>query len=116
MSDSEEILDQMIAIQRRALRNYFIFAVGLIVLGVVLVVVASLLLHRLNKDLFREIFRIGGGFVSSLGLFQIKEILARRERIEACRTLRDCVGLAGEDQRRRIESTAWELIEKMAAR
>ncbi len=71
MAAREAYLDQMIAIQYRALRYYLIFTASLVVLGIPVMATAYLSSGWLIPDAFRSLFGIGGAFVSSLSALQI---------------------------------------------
>jgi hypothetical protein len=74
----KEDIENLIGGQKNAIKLYFVFA--LIILGVGL-----LMLFFANNlsipDSTKTIVNIGGGFVSTLSGFPIKEIINRREKI-----------------------------------
>lgn len=81
MATKEVYLKHIIRDQSQGIRFYVIFAAGLILLGIMVILISSLASGRLIPDAFKGILGIGGGFVSSLSAFPIKEIRARKEKL-----------------------------------
>jgi drug/metabolite transporter (DMT)-like permease len=71
---------------RRSMRWYAAWAAAVIVLGVV-VFLGSQFLQRLSPSNFDVVVKIGAGFIASLSLFPIKEIIERRQRIDTLQWL-----------------------------
>lgn len=124
---NEAFLEQVIRGQRKAIRFYLIFAVGLVLLGVI-VLVAALLSPLwfiagtpIIADVFKGLFGIGGAFVTSLSAFQIKEVMNRMEKIQAFETIKSQMsslkasprGKNAETQKR-LEELMWKIVEKAA--
>ena len=64
---------------------------------------------------------MGGAFVSSLSAFQVKEILNRKEKIQAFETikvqmqnLKSTPKSKREDSQKRLEELIWKVLEKTA--
>jgi len=86
---SEAFLDQLIENQRKSIRFYLTFTIGLILLGGVVIVLAILSPAWFAAvNVAPDVFKIAGAFVSSLGGFQVKEILERREKIQTFKTFK----------------------------
>ena len=86
---SETFLDQLIDNQRKAIRFYVMFTVGLFLVGVVVIALAILSPAWFAViNVAPDVFKIAGAFVSSLGGFQVKEILERREKIQTFQTFK----------------------------
>ena len=119
---NKAFLDQLITNQYRAIRYYLFFAASLIVLGIVVIVVASWFSGQLIPEAFKGLFGIGGAFVSSLSAFQIKEIIIRREKIAVFKIIKNRLGereatdMIDETTSKRIDDLLWQVIEKTALR
>ena len=116
MTASEELLDQLITNQQQSMRYYLLFAVGLILFGVVVMSATAILSNLIVADAFKALFGLGGAFVSSLSAFQIKEIVSRKNTIQ---TLQKCklMLLAQQVEKdaeafKRIDEMVWKAVEK----
>ena len=116
---NESFVDRLIANQRSAIRYYLLLSIGLFTIGVVVIVVA--LLGNLRVAGFRDVVGLGGLFASSLGAFQLKEILQRKEKIGVFKMVKTRLHKLGEEgetfgqtERKRIEELLWKLVEKTA--
>jgi len=121
MLANESFLDSLIAIHHRAIRYNLIFALGLVVLGILVIVFARLFSGSLVPDVLSGLFSLGGGFISSLSAFQIKELVARKEKADMCKLLkvrlREANELDGRKEgamRKRIDELVWQIVEKTA--
>lgn len=124
---SENFLDQLIHNQRRAIRYYIFFVVGLVILGVLVIALAFLSPAWLPPstsilpDVFKGLFGVGGSFVLSLSGLQIKDILNRKEKIQGFETLKRQLRDLKESPKaeriraqKRIEELMWKYIERTA--
>jgi len=66
---------------RRSIRWYAAWAAAVIVVGVI-IFLGSHVLQGLSPSHLDLIVKLGGGFIASLSVFPIKEIIERRQRIE----------------------------------
>ncbi len=127
VSNNDAFLEQLIQNQRRAIRYYVLFAVGLVTLGIVVITIAFASPLWLDPqspiipDTFKGLFGMGGAFVSSLSAFQVKEILNRKEKIQAFETikvqmqnLKSTPKSKREDSQKRLEELIWKVLEKTA--
>lgn len=123
MLANENFLDQLITNQQRAIRYYLFFALGLVLLGVVVILVAFVSPawfdpdSKIIPDAFKGLFGIGGAFVSSLSAFQIKEMLNRKEKIQTFRLIQANLKnkkAASSEERKRIDNLLWQIVEKTA--
>jgi hypothetical protein len=118
MSPDDPFLAQLIANQYRAVRFYSVFAISLMAFGVILVLLALLSRGRLIPEALQSMVTIGGGFVSSLSAFPIKEIITRKEKVKLLEAARASLGMietpdsVESDNRKRIENLVWQAIEK----
>ncbi|MBI5294102.1 MAG: hypothetical protein HY869_01410 [Chloroflexi bacterium] len=124
---NEAFLEQVIRSQRKAIRFYLIFAGGLVLLGVIVLVAAFLSPlwfitgTPIIADVFKGLFGVGGAFVTSLSAFQIKEVLNRMEKIQAFETIKTQMsGLKASprgknaETQKRLEELMWKIVEKAA--
>jgi hypothetical protein len=127
ISANDAFLDQLIDNQRKALRYYVFFAAGLVSIGIVVIVIAFASPFWIDPgatiipDTFKGLFGIGGAFVSSLSAFQIKEILNRKEKIQAFETikeqmksLKDTPRSKRAESQKRLDELLWKVLEKTA--
>jgi len=123
MLANENFLDQLITNQQRAIRYYLFFALGLVLLGVVVILVAFVSPawfdqdSKIIPDAFKGLFGIGGAFVSSLSAFQIKEMLNRKEKIQTFKLIQANLKnekAASSEERKRIDNLLWQIVEKTA--
>lgn len=117
---SEAFLDQLISNQRKAIQFYLAFTLGLVALGG-LVILAAFLLPAIFDPIkiAPDIFKIAGAFVSSLGGFQVKEIIERREKIQTFQSFKGQLaslkkGKKSESSRaeKQFDELMWKYIEK----
>ncbi|MBI5822877.1 MAG: hypothetical protein HZB18_02535 [Chloroflexi bacterium] len=117
---SESFLDQLIYNQRRSIQYYLFFTIGLILLGGVVIVFAFLSPALFaSANIAPDVFKIAGAFVSSLGGFQVREILDRKEKIQTFETFKGhLAGLKKSPKSERtktekqFEELMWKYIEK----
>jgi len=116
MSTSQELLDQLITNQQQSVRYYLLFAVGLIVLGVVVMSATVVLSNLIVADAFKALFGMGGAFVSSLSAFQIKEIVSRKNTIQTLQRCKLILHTEGEtadaEALKRVDEMVWKAVEK----
>jgi hypothetical protein len=103
---------------RSAVRYYLVFAALVLMLGVLL---AGLTFHPAFKNInaMQDLGqKVGGGFISTLSAFPIKEFLLRRDRLRILLALATMVSniqlqpLASEDDIKRIYDLVWEIYKK----
>ncbi len=118
---NEVFLNQLIANERRAIRDTFLFAGGLVLLGLLVILLSTVLLKPFVPETVTKLFGIGGGFISSLSTFQIKDILARRGKVEMLVSLENRLHEVklthepeDESMNKRIDELIWKIIEKTA--
>ena len=91
---SETFLEQFIHNQRKAIRYYVSFVVGLVSLGLAVIALAFVSAawftdnSSIVSDVFKGLFGLGGSFVLTLSGFQFKEISNRKEKIEGFETIK----------------------------
>lgn len=124
---NDAFLDQLIDNQRRAIRYYIFFALGFVMLGVIIIGLAFTSPAWLGPDspiipdTFKGLFGMGGAFVTSLSAFQFKEILNRKEKIHAfetikvqMKTVKKSSRSKEDDSQKRLDELVWKVLEKTA--
>jgi hypothetical protein len=117
----EPFVNRLIADQRSAIRYHLLFAIGIVTLGIVVIVAGILLPRELLEEGIKTLLSIGGGFVSSLSAFQLKEILRRKEKIGIFEMVKIRLQKLEEEgktsdqaERTRIQELLWKIVEKTA--
>jgi len=114
----ELFLKQLIDGQRSAVKYHLVFAGGIVVAGIGIIVAAFLWEQEQSLEGLKTILGIGGGLVSSLSGFQVKEIFQRKERINVLETLKIRIGeleiQTDSAERARLKELLWKIIEKTA--
>lgn len=122
----ETFLDQLIYIQRRAIRSYILFGIGLVVLGVIVMAVGIFSpvtwftpYFPNAQDGVKGAIGLGGGFIASLISMPVKEIVERRGKITIFETYRDqfknlknTSKAEKEKIQKRLEELMWSYFEK----
>jgi hypothetical protein len=117
----ESLVNQLIDDQRSAIRYHLLFGIGIVILGAVVIIIGFVLPEALGAEGIKTLVGIGGGFVSSLSAFQLKEILRRKEKMGVFENVKirlqklDQEGkTADQTERTRIQELLWKLIEQTA--
>ena len=111
-------LGQAIASQRAALRFHLVLASGVIILGLATILIAQKQASSLVPENFKWLLQLGGGFVSTLSTFPLKEIFSRRDRIAALSFLEQeftrltAAPVPDNQQMERLEQRFWQFIDK----
>lgn len=113
------LLDQLNLIQLRAIRVYRGFAIGLVLLGMVVAVLGWTLPARMMPASLHSWIGLGGLFIASLSVLQFHEMLNCREKVALLSSIKNTLvgqlhspGTTAEDAQ--IEARAWQVIEKTA--
>ena len=109
-----EQLDVLMQNQRRTIRWYVSFAAVLVALGMLLLASMVLFGRKLGSDPIKTILGIGGGLVSSLSVFPLKEVNGCWDRISVYRKLRAEVDSSRDSDQSKIESLVWDVMRKVA--
>ena len=109
-----ETIDGFIENQRRAIRWYAIFALIVFSLGLLILLFAILPTGSLTEGSMKTILGIGGGFVSSISAFPLKELIARKEKIGIFESLKMQLKMPNASEQSRIQELIWEVIHKTA--
>lgn len=118
MFADESFLNRLIDNQRAAVRYYRLFGLAVFALGAAVVVLALAWPEQSVGERIKILLTIGGGVISSLSTFQLKEILSRRDRIAVLEMMKTQVLALGADEakadeRRRVEEFLAKLVEKI---
>ncbi len=118
---NEVFLNQLIDQERRAIRDTFLFAGGLVVFGLLVLFLSPALPQSVVPEAAAQLIGIGGGFISSLSAFQIKDILARRGKIKMLTSLKLRLheislapGPKDKSVNKHIDDLIWKIVEKTA--
>ena len=120
MDTNEQIIEQLITNNRRAIRYHLAFALVLFLLGVS-VIVGTFFVAGSIKDIPSGMFSIAGAFTSSLSALQVKELLTRREKADIYVTLRNryeklnrSKKTVDDEERKRLTQLMSQIVEKAA--
>jgi len=121
MVDDELYFEQFISSQRNAIKYYVIFAAGICLLGIIIIILGLSLPEDTVAEGIKTVFLIGGGFVSSLCGFPLKEIIARKDKIGIFSIMKKQLEVKikdknkpNEDEVNRLREIMWKTIEKTA--
>ena len=117
----ESYLDNLIKSQRSAIKYYLIFALGIFILGVIVIIVSLSMPAEQLAEGIKTLLGVGGGFVSSLSGFQVKEIIQRKEKINVFNLIKSQL-LPGRnkslspdsEEEKRLKEIMWKTLEKTA--
>jgi hypothetical protein len=113
---NELVLEEFVALQRRAIRTNLIVAMIVASLGIAFILYFLSAWSPVKSDM-KTISTLGGVFVSSLSGFRINEILQRKERIKVIRLFQDKLRSVDHDklsraEQKRLEEVLWRIAEK----
>jgi hypothetical protein len=113
-------IEPFIANDQSAVRYYFTFAIVVFAMGMAIVGITfypALKTENIVQDLAQK---IGGGFISSLSAFPIKELLARRDRLRVLGALQKLISqlrsqkAPPDEDVRRLTELVWDIYRKGA--
>jgi hypothetical protein len=118
----ETFLEKLIRDQRRYILYYLLFTIGLVLLGGAVIAAAFFPPAWFTSvDVAPDVFKIAGAFVSSLGGFQVREILDRKARIQTFLTFKGHLADLKKKPKaertrveKQLEDLMWKYIEKAA--
>lgn len=101
--------------QRSSLRYFLFYSFGLIGIGIIVIIIGM----QLSNETMKTAMNIGGGLISSLSGFPIRELLQRKGKIKTFEILAIQLGSANEgnffeDDTSRLNELVWKIIEKTA--
>ena len=125
---SESFLDQLIAIQRKAIQTYILFAIGLAIFGVAIITTTFFLPDENWLKAFptaaegvKGAFSWGGAFITSLMGLPVKEIVDRSGKIHIFRNikfqmedLKSAPAVKQAKAQKQLEELMWRYVEKAA--
>src|SRR5258708_11403473 len=113
-------LDKLILTQRKTIRVYLSFTLGLVFLGIVIIAVAFVFPGWVSQnfpfleDTYKQLFGLGGAFISALGTLPYKEILNRNEKIQAYEIMKEKIRLLDKvprakraESEKQLEDLSW---------
>jgi len=113
-------IQPFIANDQSAVRYYFMFAVLVFAVGIAIVGVTFYPAFRAENVIQDLAQKVGGGFISSLSAFPLKELLARRDRLRILSALQGRIRqlrsqkAPPDDDVRRVTELVWEIYKKGA--
>jgi hypothetical protein len=120
MNTNEQIIEQLITSNRRAIKYHLTFALVLFLLGAS-VIAGTFIVSGSIKDIPSGMFGIAGAFTSSLSALQVKELLTRREKAEIYVTIRMRYEILSkskktvdDEERKRLTQLMSQIVEKAA--
>lgn len=114
MQSADFYIERFIENQRNAIKFYLIFATTFLVIGIIVILTTLFISNDIINESIKAIIGIGGGFVSSVSAFPIKEIINRKEKIEIFLTIKSIQSKADDSEKNKIEELVWKTIEKIA--
>lgn len=116
---SIRFLDDAIDSQRTALRFHLILATGVIIAGLCAIVLTHLLTGSVIPENLKWLLTLGGGFLSTLSSFPLRDIFSRRDKVHALvflrqelQRLQDAATPADPQQLERLQQRFWQFIDK----
>ena len=108
-----EYLDKFIFIQKRNIRYYLLYSLGLVMLGLAIIGVGFFFFPI---EYLKLAFSLGGVFISSVGGYRlIKDILICRNRIDTYKSMKDNWSqLRSDADKERFREMVWKVLEKSA--
>src|SRR5438270_9414532 len=89
MFADEPFLNELINNQRSAVKYYRALAIAIFVLGAGVIILALVWPGQSVGERIKILLAIGGGVISSLSTFQLKEIWNRKDRIAVLETVKN---------------------------
>lgn len=118
MFADDSFLSRLIDNQRSAVRYYRAFAIAIFALGIGVIVLALAWPGQPVGERIKTLLTLGGGVISTLSTFQLKEIWNRKDKIAALEAVRAHVGKLKEGavdqtERTRAEEFLSQLVGKI---
>jgi hypothetical protein len=110
--DGSSQLEVLILNQRRAMAWYVGFAGAVAFVGLTVLVFA--LSGPLSGEPLKAALGVGGGFISAISGFPIKEVRRCQDRIAVYRELQAQLTAASEEDRQRIHTIVWDAVKSIA--
>ena len=108
-------IEPFIANDQSAVRYYLGFAFFIVAVGLAIITIAFLPAFRTDNVIQDLAQKVGGGFISTLSAFPLKEYLARRDRLRILVALRGQVANLrnqtepSDEDVKRLEILIWEI-------
>lgn len=97
--------------QKKAIKSYAFFATLVICLGILLIITSLFFIE--HSETIKLFVGIGGGFISTVSAFPIKEIIIRIERIRTYDFLKNNMDNMNSLELKKIEEIVWKSVEKI---
>jgi hypothetical protein len=107
-----ETADFAMVSERSSIRWYYVYSLGLLLLGIItLIVVFTVPSITSGSESLKPIITIAGCFISSMGGFPLKEVIAREQRVRYLRWLKAEAQQPGADQTQ-LETLLLDFVKK----
>ena len=110
---ANEVLNQVIANEKRAVRYYTLFALFLFAAGIGLIVVAYLSPHSPFADAFNRLLGIAGAFISALSTIPINQLLDRKARVGMLEIVRGWLPVAENQNAEERDATHDRILDSL---
>jgi hypothetical protein len=107
-----EQLDTLIQSQRRAIAWHSSFAGCLVLAGIVIVILVAVGGAPVAGDAAKLALGLGGGLVSSVATFPVKEVIQRRNKLGFYEGIQLQLKTSDESDRQKLEELIWEAFKK----
>jgi len=108
-----DILENLMRNQKNYIKYYIIFASVIISIGLTIVIISSIFSTKfLSTGSIKLILQIGGGFISTLSAFPIKEVLIKMEKISNYKMLLEQIDHLSKSELRKVDELIWESLKK----
>jgi len=110
-----DLLKTLINNQKEAIRYQFLFALIILCLGIFIIIFSNFFITaKVSNDSIKLIFKIGGGFISTVSAYPVNQIITRKEKIKTYEVLLTKVHEMTKPELKRMEEIVWKSIEKVA--
>ena len=114
MPISNNILNTLIKNQKDAIRYHFWFALIVLFIGITIMLISNFHLKVImNNIALKQILTIGGGFISTIGVFPVTQIISRREKLAIYKQFIALRKKMSETEALKIEELIWKSVEKI---
>ncbi len=108
-------IEILIKYQKSSIRYFLFYSCSLIAIGIIVIVIGV----QFSSETMKTAMNIGGGLISSLSGFPIRELILRKGKIKTFEILAIQLNLSNdtniyEDDQNRLNDLVWKIIEKTA--
>ena len=111
MTTELDILITLKTNQKKAIKSYTFFAILVICVGILLIIISLFFIE--HSETLKLFIGIGGGFISTVSAFPIKEIIIRIERMRIYDFVEKNRNNMTSSELKKIEEMVWKSVEKI---